>query len=49
MVSQVIYPTHLDHPLCTISALYNPMEPLWSNMNPYNYAKSTLIFMKLQT
>ncbi len=45
----IIDPTHLDHPLCTFSALYNHLEPLWSSINPYNYVKSTQIFMKLET
>ncbi len=49
MVTQLIDPTHLDHTLCTLSALYNPLEPLLSNINAYNYANSTQIFMKLET
>ena len=49
MVPQLIDPTHLNHPLCTISALYNPLDPLWCNLIPYNYAKSTWIVMNLDT
>ena len=47
MVPQLINHTLLDHPLCTISTLYNRLEPLWSNINPHNFAKSTWILMKL--
>ena len=49
MMSQLIDPTYLDRPLSTINTLYNHLEPLWSNMNPHNSAKSTRIFMKLKT
>ncbi len=48
MVTQLIDPTPLDHPLYTFSALYHPLGPPWSNINRYDYAKSTWIFMKLE-
>ena len=48
MMPKPIDPTYLDHPLQTISALYNPQEPLWSNINPNSSAKWVPIFIKLK-
>ena len=47
--SHLVDPTYPGHLLCSVSVLSAPSGTLWIPLYPYNSAKSTQIFMKLET